>query len=65
MINLCTQPLSIAKTADLFPGLVLSLNSNESNNEYLSANVSVLHIAAYEMIIYSEPNTSIHLKIWI
>ena len=39
---LSTQLSGIAKTADSILGAVLSLNSNESGNKYLSAEVSVL-----------------------
>ena len=34
------------KTADSFPGVVVSLNAKGSSNKYLSANISVLLIAA-------------------
>ena len=34
--------LSIAKTSDSFPGMVLNLNNNESSNKYLSVNISVI-----------------------
>ena len=36
----------MARTADSFPGVVLSLNNNESSNKYLSANIFVLLMAA-------------------
>ena len=39
---LSTQLSGIAKTADSFSGVVLSLNNSESSNKCLSANVSVI-----------------------
>ena len=44
--NSVYNTLRYAKTADSFPGVVLSLNSNVSSNKPLSANVSILLIAA-------------------
>ena len=46
MFNLCVYHNAIAKTADSFPGVALSLNNNESSNNCHSANVLVLLIAA-------------------
>ena len=45
VIILSTQLTDIAKAADSFPGVALSLNNNESSNKYLSVIVSVLLIA--------------------
>ena len=46
VIILLAQLSCISKAAASFSGVVLSLNSNESSNKYLFANVSVLLIAA-------------------
>ena len=43
--NFAYTTIKYRKTADYFPGVVLSLNNNECSNKYLSANVSV-HTAA-------------------
>ena len=42
---LCPQLSGIAKTADCFPGVLLSLHNSESSSKYLTANFLVLLIA--------------------
>ena len=39
----------IANNAVSFSGIVISLNSSESNKTYLSAGASILHIALFEL----------------
>ena len=57
---LSTQCSGIAKTAYSFLDIVVILNNNESSNKYLSANVSVLLLAALEYGILFYAKYKIH-----
>ena len=48
VVILSTQPSGIAKIADSFLGVILSINNNEYSNKYLSVNVLVFLITALE-----------------
>ena len=64
IIILSTQLSGMAKITDSFLAVVLSLNSNESSNTYLSADVLVLLIAALCDGNLFALNTIYILEIW-
>ena len=65
VIILSTQLSGIVKPGDSFPGVVFSLNNNESSNKYFSANVSIPLTAALggSNLLHAKLKNSI-FKVW-
>ena len=61
VIILSVHISGIANNAIFFSGVVISLNNNESNNIYLSASTSTLHIVFLELGIYFVLGTNINI----
>ena len=60
-----SAPISgIANNAVSFSGIVISLNSSESNKTYLSASASILCIALFELSNLFVLNISNIVEIW-